>query len=81
MGIKNRFWTENEAAELCGVPYWKLKYLRDTGRISPLKVGRTLAYTETEVKIAKLLIGEREDRYQRTNGEDNQRGNQGRSCE
>lgn len=65
MDVKKRFWTENEAAELCGVPYWRLKYLRDTGRISPMKVGRALAYSEIDVKIARMLVAAGGDRYKR----------------
>ena len=59
MDTRRRFWSENEAAQLCGVPYWKLKYLRDVGRINPLRIGRALAYSETDVKIAKMLLGDR----------------------
>jgi hypothetical protein len=61
MEMKKRFWTEAEAAEAIGVPSWRIKYLRQAGKINPMKIGRTLAYTGTDVKIARMLIGGRED--------------------
>lgn len=66
MDIKRSFWTESEAAVMCGVPYWRLKYFRDSGKINPLKVGRTLLYSETDVVIARALIEAQGVRYQRT---------------
>ncbi len=69
MDMKKSFWTESEAAEKCGVPYWRLKYLRDCGKIHPLKIGRTLIYSETDVVIARALVEAQGDRYRRMEDE------------
>lgn len=66
MDMKRSFWTEAEAAEMCDVPYWRLKHLRGSGKINPMKVGRALLYSETDVVVARALIQAQGDRYRRS---------------